>query len=111
MTSRARNHLPSGNQKLIAFGSPYKADRTEAHRKLNRHRDDLCTDELRKRALWSRYLPIQFGRNRSKIGKDVVDQLDGKHLAFCGLQYRSHRLQCLVESRRDKINRDARFCY
>jgi hypothetical protein len=51
MTSRARNHLPSGNQKLIAFGSPYKADRTEAHRKLNRHRDDLCGDGLRKRVV------------------------------------------------------------
>jgi len=48
MASRARNHLPSGNQKLIAFGSPYKADRTEAHRKLNRSRAYLYAGGLRK---------------------------------------------------------------
>jgi hypothetical protein len=37
---------------LVAFGSPYPADRMAAHRRLNQRRDDLCAVALRKRAFF-----------------------------------------------------------
>jgi hypothetical protein len=54
-------------------------------------------------------LPAQLGRDCPEIGEDGIDQLDGKHLSFCGFQRRCHCLQGLVERFSHDLNRDALF--
>ena len=69
----------------------------------------ICTPATVSTAQMEAILPAQLGRDCPEIGEDGIDQLDGKHLAFCGFQRGGHRLQDLIVRFDHELNRDALF--